>query len=328
MKQKFHLLLLSVVGVIGIPMESTAQTSGLIQPRQYYGARFEPVNQVLHGAGQSTQAFQEYCKVLDNKTQPLLYMSYTGLKTGNYLKQFDRLSSDLQNFQGQIQLQIGLSMTKDGSPELHYENEVAEGRYDTQIAEFIDFMGAFKGPVFLRIGYEFNGHWNGYEAEAYKKAFVRIENKIRAANVSVATIWCYSPDGKDKDFMNYYPGDKYVDWWSIDLFSASHFTDSSSIAFLDSAHAHHKPVMIGESTPRRVGVLEGQKSWDNWFAPYFNIIHQYPQIKAFCYINWDWSNYPQWIEWGDARIEKNQEVLENYQKEMSRDLYLHRSIID
>lgn len=38
-------------------------------------------------------------------------------------------------------------------------------------------------------------------------------------------------------------------------------------AFLDASRDHRKPVMIGEMTLRHVGVLDGQKSWDQWFGP-------------------------------------------------------------
>ena len=36
--------------------------------------------------------------------------------------------------------------------------------------------------------------------------------------------------------------------------------------FMDNAGVHKKPVMIGETTPRNVGVLNGQTSWNQWFT--------------------------------------------------------------
>jgi hypothetical protein len=81
--------------------------------------------------------------------------------------------------------------------------------------------------------------------------------------------------------------------------------------------------MIGESTPMGVGVNDGQQSWDKWFAPYFQLIRDNPGIKAFCYINWDWSKYPQWNDWGDARLQQNPEIADLYKKEMSIPLYRH-----
>ncbi len=48
------------------------------------------------------------------------------------------------------------------------------------------------------------------------------------------------------------------------------------------AKARGRSVMLGESTPRFVGVLGGAVSWDAWFAPYFQMINS-PEysIQAF-----------------------------------------------
>jgi hypothetical protein len=127
------------------------------------------------------------------------------------------------------------------------------------------------------------------------------------------------------NFQDYYPGDAYVDWWGINFFSASHFTDPNAQKFIDSANFHAKPVMIGETTPRYVGVLDGQQSWDQWFSPFFTFIHTHPEVKAFCYINWNWSQYPQWSTWGDARLEQNAIVGVNFANEMDSLQYLHAS---
>jgi hypothetical protein len=53
---------------------------------------------------------------------------------------------------------------------------------------------------------------------------------FRAAGAANAVfIWCYEPDGP-ADFAAteggkylWYPGDEYVDWFGLDVFSAAHF---------------------------------------------------------------------------------------------------------
>jgi hypothetical protein len=92
---------------------------------------------------------------------------------------------------------------------------------------------------------------------------------------------------------------------------------------LDLADQHGKPMMIGESTPRHVGVGNGQQSWDSWFKPFFDLIHSRKEIKAFNYIDWNWASHPQWSDWGDARIETNDVVGAHYRDEMKVGLYLH-----
>jgi hypothetical protein len=129
--------------------------------------------------------------------------------------------------------------------------------------------------------------------------------------------------GKLGDVMKYYPGDEWVDWWAVDIFQTHDIGKSKPI--IGEAHKHGKPMMIGESTPHSVGVLEGEESWEKWFVPYFELIRTSPGIKAFCYINWNWAKYPQWEDWGDARLQQNNVVLDLYRKEMSIQLYQHAS---
>lgn len=80
--------------------------------------------------------------------------------------------------------------------------------------------------------------------------------------------------------------------------------------------------MIGEATPRGVGTQGGAQSWEAWFAPFFELIHQRREIKAFSYINWNWAERPPWTTWGDARIEANTAITARYRAELSRDLYV------
>jgi len=296
-----------------------------IQPRYNYGAELEPVGRIINGAGQDLTAFNNYWNVMQQQSKPAIFMTYTNLKNiqSNWT---NKLKKDLLSYGDKFIIpQIGLSMTEDGNPSAHYEDDVAAGLYDAEIQNFIDGLRNLAIPVYLRIGYEFNGvSWNGYLPESYKSAFTRITNMIRNNNLEVATVWCFAMDGV-MNYMDYYPGDAEVDWWAIDIFSVNHFTDPNSSRFVDSAHTHQKPVMIGETTPRYVGVLNGQQSWNDWFVPFFNFIHNKPNVKAFCYINWDWSKYPQWQNWGDARLEANSIVGGNFTSEMNSAEYLHSS---
>ncbi len=291
-------------------------------PRHYYKAKFEPRKKVLSGAGQSKPAFKEYVSAMDNSTRPAIYMLYVSLKNANFNEWYKKQKAILDEYPWMLMPQIGLSMTRDGKPEEHYEDKVAQGLYNENIKQFCLAIKEWGIPCYIRIGYEFNGRWNGYNPATYKEAFIKIAKAFKTYKVeNAALLWCFATDG-NADFTSYYPGDEYVDWWSIDLFSETHFTDPKTLAFLDSAMAHKKPVMIGESTSRKVNVQDGEKSWDRWFKPYFNLIQTNANIKGFCYINWDWST-TSWSDWGDGRIEINPIIKSNFQKEMTSDLYLH-----
>lgn len=294
-------------------------------PRANYGARLEPVSTVVHGAGQSDAASVDaYCGALESGKRPKVFMDYAFVKN-NPAGSISRLAAKLSTLESKysdlkLAAQIGLSMTVDGSPDQHYEQDVAAGTYDSNIDALGDALSTLGRPVYIRIGYEFNGSWNGYHADTYKQAFQRVTDRLRAKATNFATVWCAYPATTSLD---YYPGDNYVDWFGVDIFDSGDIESSDVAEFLDLADAHKKPVMIGESTPRGVGVLDGQKSWDSWFKPYFDLIHRRKEIKAFSYINWNWASYPQWSSWGDARLQMNDVVTANYRAEMQKSLYLH-----
>ena len=302
-------------------------------PRASYGARLEPKNGILHGAGQDPSGFAQYWQVMGEGARPAFLMYYLPLKSvreGSLVG----LASELTGYERQgvhLLVQLGLSMAQDGTPSSHYEGNVAAGELDANIDALCDELELLGHPVLLRIGYEFNGtSWNGYQAKTYAEAFRRIAGKLRARKLEVATVWDaageldYLPG-----FMDYYPGDAFVDWWGLNPFSGPKGTDAGAFLFsrpiarfLDAAEQHHKPVLIGEATPRYTGVGAGQKSWDRWFGEFFDLIARRPGIKAVSYINWDWSRYRQWGDWGDARLERDPVVAAHFRAIVSSPPYL------
>lgn len=276
--------------------------------RNDYQALFEIEGKIYHGAGQSFSDFEGYYNLMPQENKPSIYMSYIGLKEITSHTWSNQLKNELASFNNSFIIpQIGLSMTNDGQPSEHYEQDVANGVYDQQIQYLIEGLANLNRPVFLRIGYEFNGKvWNGYEASTYINAFQRVTDSIRAADIEVATVWCFAPGGDD-DYMTYYPGDTYVDWWGIDIFSPSHFSDATTVSFMKDADLAQKPVMIGECTPRYVGA-DDNTDWIDWFSPYFNFIDDYPGVKATCYISWDWGAFEAWSDWGNSTIGINDSI--------------------
>jgi hypothetical protein len=290
----------------------------------YFGRKLEPRGRVvLHGAGQTDDAtFREYSALL-GPNRPILYMSYVDLED-DLDGFFKKLQADIGSYPDYLVPQIGLSLNA-GQAAKHYEADVAEGRMDARVAMLCKGLKSLDRPVYLRIGYEFNGQWNGYDPADYVVAFRRIAVALRACAPETAVVWDYAPDalgaGYTSDYMRFYPGDDFVDWWAINLFAEDSFDSAGTRHFLDDAAAHQFPVMIAESTPRRHPVTEGVKVVDGWYKPYFELMRRYPQIKAFCYINWDWRKYPQWADWGDARIQNNPLVLAFYRREVANKLY-------
>ncbi len=297
------------------------------EPRNDYGMPLEPKDTVLHGAGQAmAQSFRDYTATVGPELTPVFFMDYAGLNqfwtpedAAKALKGTRKLLAE----HPKLMLQLGLSLTTDGKPEEVYDEAVAAGKFDVPIQNLCDELKRLGCPVLIRIGYECNGSWNGYKPEPYKKAFRRIVEALRKNKVNAAAVWCAYPVDLAQA-MPYYPGDNYVDWWSIDLFFPSDLTDKKTTAFLDAAHRHKRPVLIGETTPRTVGVGKGEGSWNEWFGPYFSLINKNPGIKGTSYINWNWSQFPQWSDWGDARLETAPDIAERYRAALSSPLFQHQ----
>jgi len=191
---------------------------------------------------------------------------------------------------------------------------VADGQHDAAIRLLGAFLEEEKIPSLIRIGYECTGPWNGYEAESYVAAFRRVTEVLRSFDFPLATVWCVE-GGWTENAAPYNPGDEFADWWSVDLFSPDHFEQVSG--YMEEAVSRRKPVLIGECTPRRVGVLDGADSWKGWYESFFAFIARYPNLKGFSYINWNWSGFPQWHDWGDGRVQENELVLENWIQHVS-----------
>ena len=165
--------------------------------------------------------------------------------------------------------QIAISMNPtSGDTRQHYEDKVAEGEFDQKIDLFCDLIKTLDKPCFVRLGYEFNGTtWTGYIPIFYKRAWKRFVEKSKQKKVkNVAWVWHYAPEGAN-NYMDYYPGDNYVDWWGISLFKIQDIGNKYTKKFLQDAKKHKKPVMIAESSARGVGVLDVKKAGINGLNP-------------------------------------------------------------
>ena len=99
-----------------------------------------------------------------------------------------------------------LSISMEGNS----EDKVADGSYDHLIKELVDFVRDHPDhPFLIRIGYEFDGNWNGYDAKNFKLAFQRIVKALQAAKLSnYATVYASSSGAKPEQFTEYDPGRK------------------------------------------------------------------------------------------------------------------------
>lgn len=202
--------------------------------------------------------------------------------------------------------------------------QIINGNRDFQLRILANWIKEADRPVFLRIGYEFDGPWNGLDPDDYKAAWIHIvelfdENDVR----NVAYVW-QSAGINTRNIDRWYPGDRYVNWMAY-----SHFDGPNpGLSIRNFAEARDKPIMIAESAPRRdLKTGDGQEHWDAWYAPLFETIDANERIKALAYINVNWEVQSLWTGqgWGDSRVQENDLVLQQWQDEVNQEKWVKAS---
>lgn len=202
---------------------------------------------------------------------------------------------------------------------LYINNDLANitsGARDTNIAAIGNWIKNVGRPVYLRIGYEFDGPWNVLDPTQYVAAYQYIVNAMRANNVTnVSFVWhsCCAPTYNNYPFTNWYPGDRYVDWAGISVyqqFSGTLGTVANIESFCSFAQTHNKPIMIAESAPYG-GITDA--TWTNWFVPCMQVISRH-HIQMWCYISTDWDLLSLFAGqgWGNTQIELDPLVESNW----------------
>jgi hypothetical protein len=199
---------------------------------------------------------------------------------------------------------------------------IVAGERDQSIATLGEFIDDIDRPVFLRIGYEFDGSWNGYDPALYVQAFRRVMDRLQAQGVTnVVSVWQSSGFNTNRtSLMQWYPGDAYVDWIGYSYFKQS----NPSGGMLGIAREKAKPVMIAESTPmRNLSLGDPEAHWSSWFAPFFAHIHANQDvIKAVAYINTRWFDQAGWgAGWGDSRVQIRPEIKARWITEMQSPMW-------
>jgi hypothetical protein len=315
-------------------------------------AKFEPADgKIYHGVGQAWKGETEYMAALNDSTIfPLvrhLYFDIPSTRPDKLKTFYSQLRGRLDTFKsGGFMPEISIAFVGPGA--VSTDKEIAQSKHDSIIDSLAIIIKNYGKRVFVRPGFEFNGSWNGYHKYDYVKAFQKIVDKFTSAGIadSCAFIWCYEPsapndfDSVDTNGALWYPGNNYVDWFGIDVFNKDQFDQSlpdSSLGvitskgktqrFLKMAVQKNKPVHISEATAKNINIssdsLDSNNDWSTWFVPFWNFMTIHPEIKGFNYINWDWTKYPNWSSWGDARINNSSYIVSLYRTEMQKSKYIH-----
>lgn len=173
-------------------------------------------------------------------------------------------------------------------------------KFDENIAKLSQFFKSLNRPVYLTIGVEVNNPLYQIEPEKYKAAYRCIVDKFANQNVqNVAYVWYVNglnPSYQEKDVMEWYPGNEYVNWLgtSVYKFEKEHFIETPLFTagnydrLFEIAEQEDLPVMIVESSAvslKKHVMLGGSATWDIWYQPFFEMLKKQPRIKAFSHLN-------------------------------------------
>ena len=167
-----------------------------------------------------------------------------------------------------VRLMLRSEPTQDHGDTLFTTRAIASGKFDADIAKWVRAAATFKTPILAEWGTEMNGEWfqwnakwNGRNkgASRFAAAYRRIID-ISRANGATNIIWVFHVNWADgpprawNRMENYYPGDDYIDWLGISLYSMQgpEETEPTAFANIDKPMrrlhklAPSKPVIIAE----------------------------------------------------------------------------------
>ena len=194
-------------------------------------------------AGQSTTEFRGYSDFLPETTRPAAFTQYFSLselleddhKAERYFTSIREELDGLGDAEHVVLPHISISLTKDVDGHTDGTSvpaAVIAGKYDAALKQFVDAVPILGRPLFLRIGYEFNGHWNNYSAPQYIQAWRRIEAALatnKTTRDTIALVWDMSCDAVAPAdacttaadcWSQYWPGDDVVDWTGVNVFQS------------------------------------------------------------------------------------------------------------
>ena len=144
---------------------------------------------------------------------------------------------------------------------------IAGGRHDDFLRRSALEAKAWGGPILLRFGQEMNGSWatwqrgvdgtTGPRFVAAWRHMVRVFRRAGADNVQ--WVWCPYVDNGELPFMQFYPGDRWLDWVALDGFNWGapiawqSFSDVFDRSYRKLASVTSKPIMIAEVGSHEAG---------------------------------------------------------------------------
>ncbi|MCU0316237.1 MAG: hypothetical protein MUC92_06565 [Fimbriimonadaceae bacterium] len=172
---------------------------------------------------------------------------------------------------------------------------------DQYLRDLADEMHKSGARIFLRFASEMNGNWVAWNGNPrqYIEKWRLVTRVMRERAPNVAMVWCpYTfPRG---NIDSYYPGDEWVDWVGVNMYSVTYFNqnkrtpakDIVASSMLDAVYQRYsarKPIFICEYGVTSYSALEDKEIPDfaiEKLSELFRSIRtKYPRVKAINYFS-------------------------------------------
>ncbi|MHC1694054.1 MAG: glycosyl hydrolase [Eubacteriales bacterium] len=267
----------------------------------YYGAKVEPKNGAYLGRVYTTG---DTVAMTDDEAIVSFYVLF---KREN-LRDFDWFISKFDGADKVLHFAWNLYEENDGL------KTVLDPSSDQHIIDTLKYIDSLKSPTMLRIFAEMNVWQKLADPIQYKKAYIKIAELARKYAPDTALV--FSPNSISNwstDINDYYPGDKYVDWVGVSLYSSKYFDVSSPTAKADYSEAYYyngkyanpiiqlgeivdrygerKPIIISEGAAGHKIKATGMDLTSfsgNYIRQVYGYLGMvYPQVKAAIYFDVD-----------------------------------------
>ena len=217
---------------------------------------------------------------------------------------------------------------------------LASVKEDTYLIEFAKAAAEADVPIFLRYASEMNGTWVKWHGnpKQYIEKFRLVHDVMEKYAPNVAMVFSPSSDPK-QNIAEYYPGDDYVDWVGLSMYSVKFFNGDASqpadnvnpldlLDYVYELYADKKPIMISEFAAThfsKAGNTDATKFSVTKLSMLYNGIKlKYPRVKA---VHWFSLNTLKTAHSADRMLNnfsltENKNVLTAYSKAVSDPYFL------
>jgi hypothetical protein len=190
-------------------------------------------------------------------------------------------------------------------------------------------------PIFLRYASEMNGNWQAYsgDPDAYIAKWRMVYRIMHEEAPNVVMVWC--PFATPRATIPlYYPGDDYVDWVGVNIYSVLHEDGDpakpasddprSLLRYVYDLFAYRKPIAVCEYAAGHYNVAGKVDSTDfaldNMTKIYAALAKDFPRVRMINWFSVDTTRAA--LADNNYSLTSNPRVLEAYAKLVSGDYFL------